>query len=62
MGVKELTPGEREDRQEETELRDTTCKQMLIKYEIKSIDHKSFINQVPTQLYGNNCHKSETIH
>lgn len=48
MRVKELTQGEQEDRQEETELRDTTHRQMLIKYEIKIVAHKSCIHQVPT--------------
>lgn len=54
MGLNVLTQGKHKSRQEKIKPKDIKFRLMLIKYENK-IYHKSFTNQVPTQIYRNYC-------
>lgn len=57
MGLNVLTQGKHKSREEKIKPRDIKFRLMLIKYENKIVDHKSFTNQVPTQIYRNYCVK-----
>jgi hypothetical protein len=46
---------EHEDREKTLEPRDTIFRTVLDKYEIRIMDHKSYIDHISMQSYRNSC-------